>query len=170
LKQPTRANPAARPTRKPLRCATLNTISTISISRDVTEVWRRGALSCIWLLDLTAISLLEQPALERSPAACPTLARPLDHPRGHRIDGAAPVLSASLYQRFTSSGEDDFEGKSFVSDALSFGGHVEKKTGTESFEFHSAPLRLDVIFMSLNHWTPTHPFTLCDGILVRAAI
>jgi len=32
---------------------------------DVTEVWRRGSVVASWLLDLTAISLLEQPTLER---------------------------------------------------------------------------------------------------------
>src|SRR5579885_2990250 len=32
---------------------------------DITEVWRRGSVVASWLLDLTAISLLEQPALER---------------------------------------------------------------------------------------------------------
>jgi len=32
---------------------------------DVTEVWRRGSVVASWLLDLTAISLLDQPTLER---------------------------------------------------------------------------------------------------------
>jgi len=35
---------------------------------DVAEVWRRGSVVASWLLDLTAISFLEQPTLERSPA------------------------------------------------------------------------------------------------------
>ena len=41
-------------TPKPRRCAIPSTTSTISISRDITEVWRRGSVIASWLLDLTA--------------------------------------------------------------------------------------------------------------------
>ena len=97
---------------------------------DVTEVWRRGSVVASWLLDLTAISLLEQPTLERF--------------SGHVSDSGegrwtilaaiestapAPVLTAALYQRFASRGEDDFAAKLLSAMRFQFGGHVEKKSG-----------------------------------------
>jgi 6-phosphogluconate dehydrogenase len=95
---------------------------------DVAEVWRRGSVVASWLLDLTAISLLEQPALERFSG------RVSDSGEGRwtllaAIESTtpAPVLSASLYQRFTSRGEDDFAGKLLSAMRFQFGGHVEKK-------------------------------------------
>jgi 6-phosphogluconate dehydrogenase len=39
------------------------------------------------------------------------------------------VLTASLYQRFVSRGEDDFAGKVLSAMRFQFGGHVEKKSG-----------------------------------------
>jgi len=83
-----------------------------------------------WLLDLTAISFLEQPTLERSPAEF----RIPEKDAGQfsaAIESTtpAPVLSASLYQRFTSRGEDDFAGKILSAMRFQFGGHVEKKSG-----------------------------------------
>jgi 6-phosphogluconate dehydrogenase len=83
-----------------------------------------------WLLDLTAISFLEQPTLERFSG------RVSDSGEGRwtilaAIESTtpAPVLSASLYQRFTSRGEDDFAGKILSAMRFQFGGHVEKKSG-----------------------------------------
>jgi len=97
---------------------------------DVAEVWRRGSVVASWLLDLTAISFLEQPALERYSG------RVSDSGEGRwtilaAIESTtpAPVLSASLYQRFTSRGEDDFAGKVLSALRFQFGGHVEKKSG-----------------------------------------
>ena len=97
---------------------------------DVAEVWRRGSVVASWLLDLTAISFLEQPTLERYSG------RVSDSGEGRwtilaAIESTtpAPVLSASLYQRFTSRGEDDFAGKILSAMRFQFGGHVEKKSG-----------------------------------------
>src|SRR5262245_24540951 len=97
---------------------------------DVTEVWRRGSVVASWLLDLTAISLLEQPTLERFSG------RVSDSGEGRwtilaaiESTAPAPVLSASLYQRFTSRGEDDFAAKVLSAMRFQFGGHVEKKAG-----------------------------------------
>jgi 6-phosphogluconate dehydrogenase len=97
---------------------------------DVAEVWRRGSVVASWLLDLTAISFLEQPTLERYSG------RVSDSGEGRwtilaAIESTtpAPVLSASLYQRFTSRGEDDFAGKVLSAMRFQFGGHVEKKSG-----------------------------------------
>jgi len=97
---------------------------------DVAEVWRRGSVVASWLLDLTAISFLEQPALERFSG------RVSDSGEGRwtvlaAIESTtpAPVLTASLYQRFTSRGEDDFAGKILSAMRFQFGGHLEKKAG-----------------------------------------
>ena len=95
---------------------------------DITEVWRRGSVVASWLLDLTAISLLEQPSLERFSG------RVSDSGEGRwtilaAIDSSTPtpVLSASLHQRFTSRGEDDFAAKVLSAMRFQFGGHLEKK-------------------------------------------
>ena len=96
---------------------------------DVTELWRRGSVVASWLLDLSAISLLEQPNLERFSG------RVSDSGEGRwTIQAAiesttpAPVLTAALYQRFTSRGEDDFAAKVLSAMRFQFGGHVEKKS------------------------------------------
>jgi 6-phosphogluconate dehydrogenase len=97
---------------------------------DITEVWRRGSVVASWLLDLTAISLLEQPALERFSG------RVSDSGEGRwtilaaiESTAPAPVLTAALYQRFTSRGEDDFAAKVLSAMRFQFGGHLEKAAG-----------------------------------------
>ena len=97
---------------------------------DITEEWRRGSVEASWLLDLTAISLLDQPTLERFSG------RVSDSGEGRwtvlaaiESTAPAPVLTASLYQRFTSRGEDDFAAKVLSAMRFQFGGHVEKKSG-----------------------------------------
>jgi 6-phosphogluconate dehydrogenase len=97
---------------------------------DVAEVWRRGSVVASWLLDLTAISLLEQPALDRYSG------RVSDSGEGRwtilaAIESTAPspVLTAALYERFTSRGESDFADKLLSAMRFQFGGHVEKKSG-----------------------------------------
>jgi 6-phosphogluconate dehydrogenase len=94
---------------------------------DIAEVWRRGSVVASWLLDLTAISLLEQPSLERFSG------RVSDSGEGRwtvlaaiESTAPAPVLTASLYQRFVSRGEDDFAGKLLSAMRFQFGGHLEK--------------------------------------------
>ena len=97
---------------------------------DVTEVWRRGSVVASWLLDLTAASLLEQPDLKDFSG------RVSDSGEGRWTISAAiesstpaPVLSAALYQRFTSRGENDFAGKILSAMRHQFGGHAERKAG-----------------------------------------
>jgi 6-phosphogluconate dehydrogenase len=79
---------------------------------DIAEVWRRGSVIASWLLDLTAAALLEDPALSKFAG------RVSDSGEGRwTIDAAidegvpVPVLSAALYQRFSSRGDADFEDK-----------------------------------------------------------
>jgi 6-phosphogluconate dehydrogenase len=94
---------------------------------DITEVWRRGSVVASWLLDLTANALLKQPELENFSG------RVSDSGEGRwtitaAIDEGtpAPVLSAALYQRFTSRGEDDFATRVLSAMRFEFGGHVER--------------------------------------------
>jgi len=95
---------------------------------DIAEVWRRGSVVASWLLDLTASALFQQPDLgafsgrvSDSGEGRWTIAAAIE-------EGApAPVLSTSLYQRFSSRGEADFADKLLSAMRYEFGGHVEKK-------------------------------------------
>src|SRR5215510_13283454 len=80
--------------------------------RDITEVWRRGSVIASWLLDLTATSLVKDPTLSQFTG------RVSDSGEGRwtikaAIDEAVPahVLTAALYERFSSRGEADFADK-----------------------------------------------------------
>jgi 6-phosphogluconate dehydrogenase len=98
--------------------------------RDVAEVWRRGSVIASWLLDLTASALLEDPTLSQFAG------RVSDSGEGRwtikaAIDEAAPahVLTAALYERFSSRGEADFANKLLSAMRYQFGGHLEKSAG-----------------------------------------
>ena len=94
---------------------------------DIAEVWRRGSVIASWLLDLTAIALHESPQLADFSG------RVSDSGEGRwTIDAAieegvpVPVLSAALFQRFSSRGEADFANKVLSAMRLQFGGHHEQ--------------------------------------------
>jgi 6-phosphogluconate dehydrogenase len=98
--------------------------------RDVAEVWRRGSVIASWLLDLTATALLKDPALANFAG------RVSDSGEGRwtikaAIDEAVPahVLTAALYERFSSRGEAEFADKLLSAMRFEFGGHVEKGHG-----------------------------------------
>ena len=98
--------------------------------RDITEVWRRGSVIASWLLDLTAASLAKDPALSQFAG------RVSDSGEGRWTIKAAvdesvpvPVLSAALYQRFTSRGEADYQDRLLSAMRFEFGGHLEKAAG-----------------------------------------
>jgi len=91
---------------------------------EITELWRRGSVVASWLLDLTASALAEDPDLSRVKAEVP------DSGEGRwtvlaAIEEGVPatVLTASLYQRFTSRGEDEFACKTLQAMRRKFGGH-----------------------------------------------
>jgi 6-phosphogluconate dehydrogenase len=95
---------------------------------DITEVWRRGSVVASWLLDLAARALIDSPTLEEYSGHVS------DSGEGRwtiraAIDEAVPVpvLSAALYERFSSRGEDEFADKLLSALRFQFGGHVEKK-------------------------------------------
>jgi len=94
---------------------------------DIAEVWRRGSVISSWLLDLAAISLLDSPDLKKFEGRVSdsgegrwTIAAAIDE------SVPAPVLSAALYERFSSRGEDDFAEKVLSALRYQFGGHDEK--------------------------------------------
>jgi 6-phosphogluconate dehydrogenase len=95
--------------------------------RDIAEVWRRGSVIASWLLDLTAASLVKDPALSQFAG------RVSDSGEGRwtikaAIDEAVPVpvLSAALYQRFASRGDADYQDRLLSAMRYGFGGHLEK--------------------------------------------
>jgi len=97
---------------------------------DITELWRRGSVIASWLLDLTAGALAKDPALAGFAG------RVSDSGEGRwtvkaAIDEAVPahVLTAALFERFSSRGEADFAGKVLSAMRYEFGGHVEKPAG-----------------------------------------
>lgn len=96
--------------------------------KEVAEVWRRGSVIGSWLLDLTAAALFEDPHLKNF--------------QGHISDSGegrwtvlaaveeavpAPVISAALFARFSSRGQDEFAEKLMSALRYEFGGHHEKK-------------------------------------------
>jgi 6-phosphogluconate dehydrogenase len=97
---------------------------------DIAEVWRRGSVVASWLLDLTAASLIEDPALKKFAG------RVSDSGEGRwtikaAIDEAVPtpVLTTALYARFSSRGEADYQDKVLSAMRFQFGGHIEKASG-----------------------------------------
>ena len=83
-----------------------------------------------WLLDLTAASLFENPDLSRFSG------RVSDSGEGRwtitaaiEESAPAPLLTAALYQRFISRGEDEFAERLLSAMRYQFGGHVERPAG-----------------------------------------
>ncbi len=97
---------------------------------DIAEVWRRGSVVSSWLLDLTAIALLENPSLSNFSGSVQ------DSGEGRwtimtAVEEGVPaaVLSASLYTRFRSRQEQSFAEKVLSAMRFKFGGHVERASG-----------------------------------------
>jgi len=100
---------------------------------DIAEVWRRGSVVSSWLLDLTAIALVESPNLSEYSGFVQ------DSGEGRwtiqaAIDEAVPaeVLTAALYTRFRSRQEHTFAEKILSAMRKKFGGHVEPKSQTKT--------------------------------------
>ncbi|NYF17664.1 6-phosphogluconate dehydrogenase [Microbacterium sp. AK009] len=96
----------------------------------VAELWRRGSVISSWLLDLTAAALQENPTLDG------LAGRVSDSGEGRWTVKAAvdtgvpaPVLAASLFERFASRGEDHFANQVLSAMRLQFGGHQELPAG-----------------------------------------
>jgi 6-phosphogluconate dehydrogenase len=96
----------------------------------VSEVWRRGSVVASWLLDLTAAALRESPSLDDYAG------RVSDSGEGRWTSIAAidtgtpaPVLTAALYDRFSSRAEGEFAHRVLSAMRHQFGGHLEKPAG-----------------------------------------
>ena len=97
---------------------------------EITEVWRRGSVVASWLLDLTAQALTESNELSEYSTQVS------DSGEGRwtvqaALEAGIPahVLSASLYSRFASRGNDDFANRTLSAMRYKFGGHNEKPKG-----------------------------------------
>ncbi|MGC4094551.1 MAG: decarboxylating 6-phosphogluconate dehydrogenase [Polyangiaceae bacterium] len=95
---------------------------------SITELWRRGSVVSSWLLDLTARALASDPGLDAFAG------RVSDSGEGRwtvqaAIDEGVPVhvLSAALFDRFSSQGHADFANRVLSAMRFGFGGHHEKK-------------------------------------------
>jgi 6-phosphogluconate dehydrogenase len=95
---------------------------------EVAELWRRGSVVSSWLLDLSAIALRDNPALENFSG------KVSDSGEGRWTSIAAietgtpaPVLSAALFSRFESRGEGSYANRLLSALRYQFGGHHEKK-------------------------------------------
>jgi 6-phosphogluconate dehydrogenase len=93
----------------------------------VAELWRRGSVVSSWLLDLTA------QALHDSPDLVDYAGNVSDSGEGRWTVQAAveegvpaPVLAASLFNRFASRGEADWGNRVLSAMRHAFGGHLEK--------------------------------------------
>ena len=92
---------------------------------DIAELWRHGSVISSWLLDLASMSLLLDPALEQfSPQVA-------DSGEGRWTVRAAvdsgvpcPVLTAALFGRYSSRGQDDFANRLLSALRYQFGGHM----------------------------------------------
>ncbi len=100
---------------------------------DIAEVWRRGSVISSWLLDLAASALLGSPDLSKFAGRVSdsgegrwTIAAAIDE------SVPAPVLSAALYERFSSRGQDDFADKLLSALRYEFGGHQEKPAAAKA--------------------------------------
>lgn len=97
---------------------------------EIAEVWRRGSVVGSWLLDLTAMALVENPTLSNYTGFVQ------DSGEGRwtimaAIEESVPadVLSASLYTRFRSRQEHTFAEKLLSAMRQKFGGHIERPAG-----------------------------------------
>ena len=94
---------------------------------DVAEVWRRGSVISSWLLDLCAIELAGDPALDQFAGHV------ADSGEGQwTVDAAmeeavpANVLTTALFARYRSRMDESFADKLLSAMRFGFGGHVEK--------------------------------------------
>ena len=97
---------------------------------DIAELWRRGSVIGSWLLDLTAMALVEDPMLsnysgfvEDSGEGRWTIMAAIEEAV------SADVLSASLFRRFRSRSDHTFAEKVLSAMRHKFGGHIERPAG-----------------------------------------
>ena len=93
---------------------------------DITELWRRGSVIGSWLLDLTAEALAHDPALGGFSEQVSDSGEGRWTVQAAVEEGVpAHVLTAALYARFSSRGNDDFANRVLSAMRFGFGGHRE---------------------------------------------
>lgn len=93
---------------------------------EITEVWRRGSVVASWLLDLTAEALKENPSLgDYSTEVSDSGEGRWTVQAAIETGVPAPVLSASLFSRFASRGNDAYSNRVLSAMRYKFGGHNE---------------------------------------------
>ncbi|WP_034269592.1 phosphogluconate dehydrogenase (NAD(+)-dependent, decarboxylating) [Haloechinothrix halophila] len=92
----------------------------------IAEMWRRGSVISSWLVDLTAAALRDDPELAEFTGQV------ADSGEGRwtvqaAVDEGVPayVLTAALYERFSSRNEGDYADKALSAMRKAFGGHME---------------------------------------------
>ncbi len=95
---------------------------------EVSELWRRGSVVASWLLDLTAQAFVGSPDLGNFSGKVSDSGEGRWTVAAANDEGVpAHVLTASLFERFASRGQDDFQNRVLSAMRFGFGGHVEKK-------------------------------------------
>ena len=95
---------------------------------DVAELWRRGSVVTSWLLDLTAQALIADPGLDKFGGKVSDSGEGRWTVQAANDEGVpAHVLTAALFERFSSRGLDLFQNKVLAAMRFGFGGHLEKK-------------------------------------------
>ncbi len=97
---------------------------------DIAEVWRRGSVLSSWLVDLTAKSLVEDPALAKFTGSVQDSGEGRWTVMAAIEEGvSADVIATSLFTRFRSRQDHSFAEKLLSAMRFQFGGHVERPTG-----------------------------------------
>ncbi|MBJ7261460.1 MAG: decarboxylating 6-phosphogluconate dehydrogenase [Acidimicrobiia bacterium] len=96
---------------------------------DVAEVWRRGSVVASWLLDLTAHALSISPGLDNFSGQVSDSGEGRWTALAAISEGVpAPVLTAALFDRFSSRGNAEFSDRLLSAMRKEFGGHDEQKS------------------------------------------
>jgi len=96
----------------------------------ISHLWNQGSVVRSWLLELLAAALRQDPGLKNITGYVE------DSGEGRwtiqeAVESAvpAPVITASVYQRFSSRGKGDFSNRILAALRNQFGGHAVKKKG-----------------------------------------
>jgi 6-phosphogluconate dehydrogenase len=94
---------------------------------EIAELWRRGSVIESWLLDLTASALAKDPALEGFAGHVSDSGEGRWTIQAAVEEGVpAHVLTAALFERFSSRGADQFANRLLSALRAEFGGHRER--------------------------------------------
>jgi 6-phosphogluconate dehydrogenase len=96
---------------------------------EVAELWRRGSVIGSWILDLTAAALAKDAGLKAFTGHVSDSGEGRWTIKASIDEGVpSPVLTAALYERFSSRGNSDYADRVLSAMRYAFGGHEEKKS------------------------------------------